>query len=181
MPQTDTKPIVLGVIAGAHGVRGTVKIKSYTEYSDDLTAYGVLYNAQGDIVDVTIKGHNKDMILADIAGVNSREEAQALHGTELMVPRSALPDTNADAGEYYIEDLVGMAVELEDGTAYGTIKSIQNYGAGDVVELHIFQGNKALLLPFNDECFPRINTKKHSVILALPEYIEVTEEAAKAE
>jgi 16S rRNA processing protein RimM len=115
--------VTLAVVAGAHGIGGEVKLKLFT---DDLSAYGA-FNG-GTLTLAGLRG-----TVARFAEVGDRTAAEALRGTALTVPRDALPPLAE--GEYYHADLIGLAVETPDGTAVGEVVAIENFGAGDVVEI----------------------------------------------
>jgi len=146
-----TKKICIAKIAAPHGVKGLVKILPYAE---DV---GLIEAVQE--FDITLKNPSGKYILAEIAGVNSREAVEAIKGTELYVDRAALPDL--EDGEYYIEDLVGMmCVHAESGEEIGKVIAVPNYGAGDLLEIKPKSGSKyhgAFLVPFNDETAPEIS------------------------
>src|SRR5277367_5357467 len=98
--------IPLGVITTTHGVRGQVKIRSFTADPGDITAYGPLKDVSGRLFDITITGGTKDALIASIKGITTREEAESLRNTELLIARDALPETGKH--EYYLEDLAGL-------------------------------------------------------------------------
>ncbi len=126
--------VCLGVIAGAHGLEGLVRIKSFTEKPADIGAYGPLFDAAGERqFALSVTGRAKGVVLARIEGVRDRTQAEALKGTRLYLPRAALPAPAAD--EYYYADLVGLTVELADGTVVGTVRGVENFGAGDVLDV----------------------------------------------
>jgi 16S rRNA processing protein RimM len=146
--------IVLGVIGAPHGVRGQVKIRSFTADPADITSYGPLKDKNGKVYVVSITGLAKDGIIASISGANTREEAEKLRNIELSVPRSALPE--AESGEYYYEDLVGLRVLLENSEPYGIISAVHNFGAGDLVVIKNISGEEELV-PFSKTTFPHID------------------------
>ena len=126
--------VCLGAIAGAHGGEGLVGIKSFTEKPADIGAYGPLSDEAGERrFALHVTGRAKGVVLARIDGVTNRTQAEALKGTRLYLPRAALPAPAAD--EYYYADLVGLAVELPDGTVVGTVLGVDNFGAGDVLDV----------------------------------------------
>ncbi len=165
----DLRLIVLGVITAPHGIRGQVKIRSFTANPEDLTAYGPLTSKSGAVFEVKITSHTKDVLIADIKGVNSRDDAEKLRGIELCVPRSALPDS--DENEYYHEDLVGLKVQTQSGEPYGIIEAVHNFGAGDLVSLKLISG-KEELLPFTKASFPNIDIKKGIAVIEPPVFVE---------
>jgi 16S rRNA processing protein RimM len=148
------KRIVIGVIATAHGVKGLVKILPYGE--DPALLEEVVE------FDITLKNPHGKYYLAEIEGVNSREDVEAIKGTELTISRDQLPEP--DEGEYYIEDLVGMkAVNANSGKDAGTIIAVHNFGAGDLLEIKPKSG-ETYLLPFNDDHVPDVGADSVTVI-----------------
>ena len=164
----DPSLIVLGVITGAHGVRGEVKIKSFTAAAEDVVAYGPLQDKQGKSYIVNIRSASKGQLIASIQGISDRNQAELLRGIELCIPRSALPDTAED--EYYVEDLIGMSVFTPDGEAYGTIRRVDNYGAGDIVEIASLTGETSLV-SFTHAVFPQIDVPARRVTYIPPELL----------
>lgn len=160
--------VVLGVITSSHGVRGSVKIKPFTQYPDDLLAYGTLRDAAGKAYPMKIIGESAGLLLAAIEGITDRNMADKLRGIELGVDRSALPPT--DDGEYYYNDLEGLTVFTRNGVAYGQLKSVHNYGAGDIAEILLPDGNTELF-PFNDAIFPVVDVAAKRIEIVLPEMV----------
>ena len=162
-----TETVCLGRIVGAHGVRGIVRVQSHTANRDDLTAYGALSDASGTRrFTVTVTGHVKGLVLARIEGVDDRDTAEALRGTDLHVPRSALPPTEGE--EYYHVDLLGLSAESEDGTALGRVSAIHDHGAGPFVEIQPPDG-PSTLVPFTREHVPTIDIEAGRMVIAAPE------------
>lgn len=169
--------VCLGVITGAHGVRGLVKVKSFTEQPEDLTRYGPLGDEAGKRqFRLTLKGRAKDALLASIEGVRDRDAAQDLRGTRLTVPRTALPAID-EPETFYYADLEGLAVEDADGQAVGTIKAVLNHGAGDLLEILPPDGGRSLLVPFTRLAVPEIDLAGGRVVVAPPEEIEARGES----
>lgn len=131
----DGERVCLGAIAGAHGVRGLARIKSFTADPLSIGAYGSLTDDKGQRhFDLTIKGQVKGAVLVAIKGVTDRDQVQALQGTRLYVLRSALPEPE-DEEEFYNADLIGLRVEDRSGTVLGSIKAMHNFGGGDLIEV----------------------------------------------
>ena len=159
--------ICLGVIAGAHGVRGLVKVKSYTDEPRNLVAYGPLTDeAGGRRFSLEIVGESKGLLLVHVEGVADRNGAEALKGLRLHVLRSALPDPGEE--EYYHADLVGLSAFDGDGTFHGTVKAVQNYGAGDILEIEAADGD-VLLLPFTKAAVPEVDIPAGRLVIAPPQ------------
>ncbi len=159
--------VCLGRIVGAHGVRGIVRIKSHTANPDDLTAYGALSDEAGtQRLTVTVTGHVKGLVLARVEGIDDRDAAEALRGTDLYVPRAALPPTEGE--EYYHVDLLGLRAESEDGTALGRVSAVHDHGAGPIVEIQPPDG-PSTLVPFTREHVPAIDIEAGRMVVAAPE------------
>lgn len=153
---TASKLIPLGVITGVHGVHGRVKIKSYTATPEAIADYGTLTDATGGReFPLRITGHLKELLIAEITGVTQREQGEALRGTELCVPRDRLPEPEEEDA-YFIEDLTGLEVRLADGSLFGTVKAVHNYGAGDILELQPAGGGETELVLFTEANFPEM-------------------------
>ncbi|WP_019960289.1 ribosome maturation factor RimM [Woodsholea maritima] len=168
MSASDTF-ILVGAIAGAHGVKGEVKIKSFTADPDAVFDYGPFLNKTGAPL-FTVKSHKStnDGFIARIAEVKSREEAQALKGTQLFVPREVFPDLEED--EFYYTDLYGLKVEDLEGNPLGEVKAVFDYGAGDLLELHKTPDRKgSWLLAFTREAVPHIDIKAGKIIANPPQ------------
>lgn len=164
------KLICIAKIVAAHGIKGAVKIKSFTEDPLSVADYPVLYNKDASVeYEVEVQSCNKDVLISYIDGISDRNEAELLKGKELYVYRDDFEEEGDE--EFYYEDLVGLRVKLENGKEHGVIKSIQNYGAGDIVEVQLRNNNKKELYPFIVEIFPKINVKSGMVII-VPPHIE---------
>jgi 16S rRNA processing protein RimM len=160
--------ICLGVITAAHGVRGQVKLKSFTAHPKDIASYGELHDAQGRAYCLTVITCNNDTVIASIKGIEDREAAEKLRNIELFIERSKLPEPSGN--EYYYNDLVGLAVVTESGAAYGQVTGIHNFGAGDIVDIRHISG-KEECMPFNKATFPVIDMKNKTLVISPPEII----------
>jgi 16S rRNA processing protein RimM len=138
--------VSVGVITGAHGIRGEVKLRSFTATPDALVRYAPLKTATGGTVEIAKLRPQKDGFIAVLKGVTDRNAAEALKGTALFVPRDRLPAP--DAGEVYVADLIGRRVVLADGTALGQIVDVANYGAGDLIDVKVEGRRDTVLIPF---------------------------------
>ena len=159
--------VCLGVISKPKGVRGQVRISSFTDQPEDLTSYGPLSDGPGGrVLDVTIREILKGgIVVAAIAGVADRDGAEALRGVELHVPRAALPEAEGD--EYYHADLIGLAVIGADGVALGAVAALHNFGAGDILEVIGGDGD-SFMLPFTRETVPKIDIAGGRMVIAPP-------------
>lgn len=164
----EQKKVCVGMITTAHGVRGQVKVKSFTAQADDFASYGALSDEQGkQNFTVKIVGQAGDQFLVQIDGVKDRNTAEALRGVKLYVDRDELPDL--DDGEFYYTDLIGMTAKTVDGKNLGKVKGVYNFGAGDMLEI----GNMADYLPFTDTIVPHVDLVNKVVTVCLPDYVEV--------
>ena len=159
--------VCLGRIVGAHGVRGIVRVQSFTADPDDLTAYGTLSDATGNRrFDVSVTGHVKGLLLARIEGVEDRNAAEALRGSELHIARAALPPTEGE--EFYHVDLLGLRAENAKGDALGRVSAIHNHGAGPIVEIQPPDG-PSTLIPFTREHVPTVDIEGGRMVVAAAE------------
>ncbi len=158
--------ICVGVVAGAHGVRGLVRVKSFTEEPRDVAAYGTLFDKAGNRqFNLQVTGSAKGVLLAKLDGVATREAAEALRGVEFYVSRDALPQTEED--EFYHSDLIGLRAELADGKPYGTIRALHEFGAGDMIEI-LLEGGGVSVLPFTRVIVPTVDIAAGKVIVEPP-------------
>ena len=167
---------MVGVIATTHGVRGQVKIRSFTADPEDIITYGTLWDKTGKrSFNITIASQTKDTLIASVEGVTSKEQAETLRGMELYIPSSALPAPAE--GEFYQRDLIGMDVRQENDEAFGTVKAFHNFGAGELVEIALPDGEKTEMLHFTKAVFPKIDAKNKVIIIHPPEYIAADEDS----
>ncbi len=136
--------VTLAAVAGAHGIGGEVRLKLFAEGLESLKRYKILYAGERALTLKSVKPGSAGAI-ARFAEVADRGAAEALRGTLLTVPRSALPPL--EQGEYYHTDLIGLPCESADGTALGTVVAVENFGAGDLLEIEKPSGKRALV-PF---------------------------------
>jgi len=158
--------VCIGVISGPHGVRGAVRVKSFTADIAAVSKYGILTDAKGkQSFELAVTGQTKGQLIANIKGVNSRNDAEDLKGMELFIDRDSLPDTDED--EFYYTDLIGMRMELVDGTHYGTLKAVHNFGADDLLDVNLTEGG-SIMLPFSKEVVPTIDMEARLLVVNLP-------------
>jgi 16S rRNA processing protein RimM len=166
--------ILVGAVAGAHGVRGEVRIKSFTANPRSIGRYGPVEDETGGRqFKLTVRGEAKGLVIARLDGVADRNQAEALRGLRLYVPRDKLP--RPKRGEWYVADLVGLAAEDKGGTPLGRVKSVQNFGAGDVIELERADGASEFL-PFTKAVVPEVDIEGGRVVIDPPAEIEAREE-----
>jgi len=170
--------VCLGAVAGAHGVRGLVKVKPFTAEPEALLSYGPLFEEGGKrSFRLALRGKVKDQLLVAIDGVGTREQAEALKGLRLHVPRSALPPPE-DPEEFYHADLIGLEAWTPEGTALGRVGGVQNFGAGDLLEL-VDEGGGVHLLPFTRSVVPEIDLALGRLTVVPP--VETTVEPAEGD
>lgn len=168
---TDENRVQLGHISGAHGVRGEVKIRTYTERPEDISAYGPLSDKTGarQFEIVSLRVIKNGFVVARLKDVADRNAAEALHGIALYVPRDRLPEPDED--EWYYSDLIGLHAVTPDGDEIGMVVAIQDFGAGDLLEIRPSDSRKTQLVPFTSECVPKVDIDGGQVIVRMPEEI----------
>ncbi len=160
--------ICVGAIAGAFGVTGEVRLKSFCSDPAAIADYGRLKTETGSTeFDVKILRAVKGGFAARLSGVDSKEQADALRGTELFVDRENFPNLPDD--EFYHADLVGLLALDTGGTELGRIKAVQNHGAGDLLELQLPSTSATTLLPFTRHTVPTVDLLAGRVIIDPPE------------
>ncbi|HWA23904.1 MAG TPA: ribosome maturation factor RimM [Caulobacterales bacterium] len=157
--------ILVGAITGAFGVRGELRVKSFTAALEDVCAYGPLLDESGALV-LTPKSWRplKDAVAMTAKEVKTREQAEAMRGTALYVPREALPAPEED--EFYAADLIGCAVVSVSGAPLGEVTAVTDYGAGDMLEIVL--NGAVWRLPFTQENTPQIDLKSRRIIADPP-------------
>ncbi len=153
--------ILVGQVAGAFGVRGEIRITAYTADPLSLLSYGPLVGADGAPVLKLGAGRAvKNTLIARADPPVSREAAQGLRGLKLHVPREALPPAEAD--EFYLADLIGLAVRSPVGEAMGRVRSVQDFGAGDLLEIDPDDGGPTWWAPFTQAVVPEVRARPRS-------------------
>jgi 16S rRNA processing protein RimM len=165
----EAKRVLLGRIVTVHGIRGEVVIDSYTAAPEDIGAYGPLQTKDGarEFVVKTARATPKGGVVARLAGIDDRNAAEALRGTELYALRDQFPP--AEEGEYYYEDLAGLRAEDEAGNVIGKVLAVQNYGAGDLLEVRLTGQQVTELIPFVDAYVPVVDIAGGRVVVIMPE------------
>ncbi len=164
--EADATRICVGVVTGAHGVKGAVRIKSFTAEPRDIARYGPVGDASGGRrFALRLVGAGKGVVIARIAGIEDRDRAEALRGLLLYLPRAALPPPEDE--EYYHADLIGLAVVLADGTPVGELRAIHDFGAGDTLEIARPHG-PPVLAPFTRAVVPEVDLAGGRLVLDPP-------------
>jgi 16S rRNA processing protein RimM len=162
--------ICVARIGAPHGVRGAVKLWSFTEDPLAVKQYGPLMTRDGARqFEVTHVRAARDHLVATLKGVASREDAERLNGIELYIAREKLPDTDDD--EYYHADLIGLTAVNAANEPLGRVVAIHNFGAGDIIEIAPAHG-PTMLLPFTNAVVPTVDLKGGRVVIELPKEIE---------
>jgi 16S rRNA processing protein RimM len=162
--------VCLGEIAGPHGVKGAVRVKSFTAAPADLVAYGPLCDASGKRrFALALIGGSRGILIARIEGVADRDAAGRLRGVRLHVPRAALPAPGPDS--YYHADLIGLRVINRAGTAIGTVRAVLDLPAGAVIEIGRNDGGE-LMLAFTDATVPTVDLGAGVMVVDPPEEVE---------
>lgn len=144
-PEASDKRVALAAVAGAHGIKGDVRLKLFAESAESLSAHDQVY-VGGRLLRLLSVRDGKAPV-ARLEGVADRDAAEALRGSLIEVERDALPPL--DEGEYYHADLIGLTCFSEDGETIGSVVGVENYGAGDLLEIELVDGGRSLI-PFRD-------------------------------
>lgn len=159
-------------IGAAHGVRGEMKLWSFTGDPAAVADYGPLQTEDGKRqFEIETMRPAKDHFVVRIAGVADRDAAARLVNTDLFVPRDRLPAIDEE-DTYYHADLIGLAAVSETGAALGTVAALHNFGAGDLIEIATTQGGEPLLLPFTEAIVPEIDMAARRIVVVLPSVTE---------
>ncbi len=166
------KRVLVGRIGAAHGIKGEVRILSFTEDPKAIGAYGTLRDAQGarQFEILALRPLKDRLVVVRFAGVRTREEAEALNGVDLYVARAALPATAKE--EFYHADLIGLAAHNPTGERIGRVTGVLNFGGGDILEVEPADGGETLLVPFTKEAVPSIDLEAGQIVVLPPLEIE---------
>ncbi|MCH7937799.1 MAG: 16S rRNA processing protein RimM [Proteobacteria bacterium] len=176
MAATRQKPspedrVCIGAISGVRGLKGEVRIKSFTADPDDIAAYGPVSTDGGErSFDIRVTAHAKGLIIARLSGIDDRDAAEALKGERLYVLKSALPE--AEDGAYYHADLIGLGAETAAGEKLGIVKAVHNFGAGDVIEITGDGDKVGLMVPFTAEVVPVVDIENGRIVVSPPAVLE---------
>ena len=165
--------VLLGVVTGVQGLKGELRVKTFTEAPEKLAAYGVLHTPEGRKLEIASLRAEKAGAVVRFRGVDDRAAAEHLVNAKLLVERAALPVTASD--EFYHADLIGLRAQDSEGRVIGEIRAVHNFGAGDVIEIERRDGG-TLLLPFTRDFVPTIDFAGGSVVVGEIEDPEVREQ-----
>lgn len=157
-------PVLLGVIGAAQGLRGEVRVRSFTEDPMSIGDYGHLHTTDGRSFEVLEVREAKNVVIVRFRGINDRTAAEALNGIELYVDRDNLPDQELDEDEFYYTDLEGLEAVDVAGQAYGHVSAVYDFGAGDLLELK-GPGKRPVLIPFNEHAVLDIDLDGGKVVI----------------
>jgi 16S rRNA processing protein RimM len=159
--------VYVAQIGAPHGVRGEVRLKAFTSDPLAVATYGALESEDGARhFRIAALRPAKDMMIARLDGVNDRDAAEALCNLALYVPRERLPAPDAD--EFYHADLIGLGVVGQDGVTLGTVLAVQNFGAGDLLEIAPQSGGASVLLPFTKAAVPEVDFPNRRLVVDPP-------------
>lgn len=160
------KRVCVGIVTGPHGIRGAVRVKSFTAVPEDIAGYGPVEDESGARrFTLRLEGAGKGTLIARISGVADRNQAEALRGLRLYLPRAALPEPEDD--EFYHADLIGLDAVREDGTPIGRVRAIHDFGAGDTLEIER-EGAPPAMVPFTRAVVPRVELAAGRLVIAPP-------------
>lgn len=162
--QDSNRRVCVGVVTGAHGLKGLVRIRPYTDVPEDVAAYGAVESEDGKLsFELEVRNRTgKGQLLVYIDGVDDRTAAEGLKSTLLFVPRDRLPAAEDD--EFYHADLLGLTVVGQDGVELGTVRSVENFGGGDMLEIDDARGGVSTIL-FTMTAVPEVDIKAGRVVV----------------
>lgn len=170
MPFAKDNLVLLGVFSSAHGLRGLLKVKTFTDDPGDIASYGPLLDTKNNtsyiLSVITVLKNN--FVIAKVQGIETRTQADELRNIRLFCKTASLPLLTED--EYYKSSLIGLKVELLDGAPFGTVSEVFNFGSGDILEIKTQEGKKKLF-PFTRDAFPLIDIASGIISLSPPETI----------
>jgi 16S rRNA processing protein RimM len=171
-----TKRLLMGRIGAAHGVKGEVRIQSFTEEPLALAGYGPLTtNRPGLTIEIESARATTNVLVARLKGIKDRTAAEKLNGVELYVNRDKLPPPD-DADDFYHADLIGLEARLGDGAVLGKVTAIPNFGASDLIEITDSRTGDTYLYPFTKAVVPEVRVAEGYLTIEVPVEAEPGEE-----
>ncbi len=155
-------PVLLAIIGAAQGLKGELRVKSYTADPQGFSSYGPLYDKDGRIFEVVTSRPSKEVVIVKFKGINDRTIAEKLTGIELFVDKSMISASGED--DFLHSDLIGLAVRDTDGGDLGKVSGVFNFGAGDILEI-VKSGAKAVAIPFSKAAVPTVNIREQYLIV----------------
>jgi 16S rRNA processing protein RimM len=163
--------LLVGEIGAAQGLKGEVRLRSYTQDPAEIAAYGPLQDETGaKLIEIERVRVTPKAVIARVKGVTTREGAEALNGTKLYLARAALPAR--EEGEWYVADLIGLDAVDTSGAPLGTVVGVHNFGASDLVEVAPANGGETLLVPFTEAAVPEVDIENGRLVLVPPEELD---------
>ena len=164
-PAEKSQRICVARLGAAHGVRGEVKLWSFTAEPAAVVDYGPFETDDGRVIEIEALRPAKDFFVARLKGVTDRNAVERLRNVELFVPRERLP-APTEADEFYHTDLIGLAVEDATGARLGSVVAVHNFGAGDLLEIRPVAGGDTVMLAFNEATVPVIDIAGSRIVAA---------------
>ena len=159
--------VLLGEIGAAQGLKGEVRLRSFTQDPAAIAGYGALEDERGRVIEIERVRVTPKALVARIKGVTTREAAEALTHTKLYIERARLPAREEE--EWYHLDLIGLAAIGTDGETIGSVVGVHNFGAGDLIEVQPASGGATLLVPFTRDSVPEVDVEGGRLTLVPPE------------
>ncbi len=170
-PAASAGLVPLGRIGAAQGLRGEVRTTTFTESPENVAAYGPLVDAKGRSFTIETLRHVKDaLVVARLTGIDDRTAAESLNGVELYVEKARLPEP--DENEWYYDDLIGLKAVTPEGAEIGEIAAVQNYGAGDLLEIRLAGSRQTVFVAFTEAAVPDVNINAGRATVIMPEEID---------
>jgi len=169
---TAPRMVRVAQFGAAHGIKGEVRLKSFTQNPEDVAAYGPLTAVDGRVFEIEAMrpaagSSSPEMFVVRVKGIRDRNAAEKLARLDLSVPADRLPPVGE--GEFYHADLIGLAAVTPDGAEVGTVIAVQNYGAGDLIEIAPPSG-PTLLVPFTDSAVPDVDLASGRIVVVPPKF-----------
>lgn len=170
--------ILVGQFGAAHGVKGEVRLKSFTQDPAAIARYGKLSDASGarSYEIASLRLLKDDLFVAKVTGITTRDQAEKLTNTALYMARADLPAAEED--EFYHADLIGLAAKTEAGETVGKILNVLNFGGGDILEIAPHGGGETLLIPFTKAAAPTVDIANGFVVVVPPDEVETDQDEA---
>ncbi len=157
-------PVLMATIGAAQGLRGEVRVRTYTADATALGDYGHLHSEDGRVFEILEIREAKNVAIVRFRGINDRNAAEALAGLELFIDRDNLPDDELEEDEFYYADLEGLEAVDVEGKSYGTVSAVYDFGAGDLLELK-GPGRRPALIPFSEAAVLEIDLEGGKILI----------------
>jgi 16S rRNA processing protein RimM len=171
--QVNADYFCTALVLSAHGLRGECKIKVLIAGDPrQIEAYSPLLDLEGsNYYTIKVRAVKGDVVIASLSGINNREDAEKLRSVKFFTKKDLMP--KLDKNCFYSTDVIGMKVfDEENGDEMGVVRDVVNYGAGDIIELTLYENNRYIMLPFSKACVPDINLKNQYMIVRMPKFVE---------